>query len=93
VRVNELIRRDGVTVPILDALYRDPSDYVRRSVANHLNDLSRDHPKAHRSPTASIGDPRRGVGHTALCAGKYCRPRQVIVSRWTISDQPGSGTE
>jgi 3-methyladenine DNA glycosylase AlkC len=48
VRVNELIRRDGVTVPILDALYRDPSDYVRRSVANHLNDLSRDHPR----PTA-----------------------------------------
>ncbi|MGN9907622.1 hypothetical protein ACTMTJ_08730 [Phytohabitans sp. LJ34] len=45
VRVNELIRREGVTVPILDALYRDPSDYVRRSVANHLNDISRDHPK------------------------------------------------
>ncbi|MFI5952209.1 DNA alkylation repair protein [Cryptosporangium sp. NPDC051539] len=33
------------TIPILDALYRDPSDYVRRSVANHLNDLSRDHPE------------------------------------------------
>ncbi|MFI5938220.1 DNA alkylation repair protein [Actinoplanes sp. NPDC051494] len=43
VRVPEIIARPGVTVPVLDALYRDPSEYVRRSVANHLNDLSRDH--------------------------------------------------
>ena len=32
------------TLPILNALYRDESEYVRRSVANHLNDLSRNHP-------------------------------------------------
>jgi 3-methyladenine DNA glycosylase AlkC len=32
------------TVPILDALHRDPSEYVRRSVANHLNDISRADP-------------------------------------------------
>ncbi|GAA1654494.1 hypothetical protein [Actinoplanes couchii] len=44
VRVAGILGRPGATVPILDALYRDPSDYVRRSVANHLNDLSRDHP-------------------------------------------------
>ncbi|MFD4918694.1 DNA alkylation repair protein [Streptomyces virginiae] len=31
-------------VPVLDALYRDGSEYVRRSVSNHLNDISRDHP-------------------------------------------------
>ncbi|WP_327168257.1 DNA alkylation repair protein [Streptomyces subrutilus] len=31
-------------LPVLDALHRDPSEYVRRSVANHLNDISRDHP-------------------------------------------------
>lgn len=34
-----------VTLPILDALYRDDSEYVRRSVANHLNDLSRAAPE------------------------------------------------
>lgn len=34
-----------VTLPILDALYRDESEYVRRSVANHLNDLSRKDPE------------------------------------------------
>ena len=33
-----------VTLPILDGLYRDDSEYVRRSVANHLNDLSRHDP-------------------------------------------------
>lgn len=44
VRVPEVLARPGVTVSILDALHRDESDYVRRSVANHLNDLSRDHP-------------------------------------------------
>ncbi|MGR4884650.1 DNA alkylation repair protein [Streptomyces sp. LARHCF249] len=31
-------------LPVLDALYRDESPYVRRSVSNHLNDISRDHP-------------------------------------------------
>jgi 3-methyladenine DNA glycosylase AlkC len=45
VRVPELLARPGVTLPILDALYRDETEYVRRSVANHLNDLSRDHPE------------------------------------------------
>lgn len=45
VRVPGILASPGVTVPVLDALYRDESDYVRRSVANHLNDLSRDHPE------------------------------------------------
>ncbi|WP_322964136.1 DNA alkylation repair protein [Sphingomonas fuzhouensis] len=30
--------------PILDALKSDPSPYVRKSVANHLNDISKDRP-------------------------------------------------
>ncbi|MEE2568722.1 DNA alkylation repair protein [Pseudarthrobacter sp. J64] len=34
------------TLPLLDELYRDPSEYVRRSVANHLNDLARHAPDA-----------------------------------------------
>ncbi|MFI5609113.1 DNA alkylation repair protein [Amycolatopsis sp. NPDC051903] len=43
-RVGAVLARPGVTLPILDALHRDPSAYVRRSVANHLNDLSRARP-------------------------------------------------
>ncbi|MGB0386637.1 MAG: DNA alkylation repair protein [Ardenticatenaceae bacterium] len=32
-------------LPLLEALKNDPSLYVRRSVANNLNDISKDHPK------------------------------------------------
>jgi 3-methyladenine DNA glycosylase AlkC len=32
-------------MPILDNLKRDPSEYVRRSVANNLNDIAKDNPK------------------------------------------------
>lgn len=31
-------------LPLLDALKDDPSSYVRRSVANHLGDIAKDHP-------------------------------------------------
>jgi len=45
VRVPILLKTPEATLPILDALYRDESDYVRRSVANHLNDLARQNPE------------------------------------------------
>ena len=31
-------------IPVLEVLKDDPSEYVRRSVANNLNDISKDHP-------------------------------------------------
>jgi len=33
-----------LTFPILEALKADPALYVRKSVANHLNDIGKDHP-------------------------------------------------
>lgn len=45
VRIPGLVGHPGATLPILDALYRDPEEYVRRSVANHLNDLARHAPE------------------------------------------------
>ncbi len=39
-----LIADPSPTLPLLRALQDDPSDYVRRSVANHLNDIAKDHP-------------------------------------------------
>ncbi|QRY62436.1 DNA alkylation repair protein [Gordonia sp. PDNC005] len=44
-RIPGVITDPAAAIPILDALYRDPSDYVRRSVANHLNDVSRHAPE------------------------------------------------
>lgn len=40
-RVPWLITHPAGTRAIIDSMYRDPAEYVRRSVANHLNDLSR----------------------------------------------------
>ncbi|MFJ4922926.1 DNA alkylation repair protein [Streptomyces sp. NPDC088725] len=48
VRVRPLAERPEATLPILHALYRDESEYVRRSVANHLNDLS------HTAPDVAV---------------------------------------
>ncbi len=42
-RIPALVADPAPSRPILDALYDDPSDSVRRSVANHLNDHSRTH--------------------------------------------------
>jgi 3-methyladenine DNA glycosylase AlkC len=39
-----LIADPSPNLPLLDALVDDPSPYVRRSVANHLNDITKDHP-------------------------------------------------
>jgi 3-methyladenine DNA glycosylase AlkC len=33
------------TLALLEKLHRDPSDYVRLSVSNHLNDFSKQHPE------------------------------------------------
>ncbi|MFC5407261.1 DNA alkylation repair protein [Cohnella soli] len=40
----ELKRDPGPIWPILEMLKADPSEYVRKSVANNLNDISKDHP-------------------------------------------------
>ena len=43
-RLTPLIIDPSPALPLLERLRDDPSEFVRRSVANHLNDLSRDHP-------------------------------------------------
>ena len=44
-RLQSLVVDPTPTLPLLEALKDDPEDYVRRSVANHLNDIAKDHPE------------------------------------------------
>ncbi|MBM4060241.1 MAG: DNA alkylation repair protein [Planctomycetes bacterium] len=44
VQLKFLIDDPSPALPLLQALQGDPSDYVRRSVANHWNDVGKDHP-------------------------------------------------
>lgn len=43
-QLKALIADPGPTLPLLERLQDDRSAYVRRSVANHLNDIAKDHP-------------------------------------------------
>lgn len=43
-RLHTLVKDPSPCLPILEALRFDPILAVRRSVANHLNDISKDHP-------------------------------------------------
>ena len=44
-RLQALVLDPSPTLPLLAALRADPSLYVRKSVANHLNDIAKDHPE------------------------------------------------
>ncbi|MBK7554230.1 MAG: DNA alkylation repair protein [Flavobacteriales bacterium] len=43
-RLDAVLKDPTLTTPILERLRADDSLYVRKSVANHLNDFSKDHP-------------------------------------------------
>jgi len=42
--IPELKKKPGLILPLLENLKNDSSEYVRRSVANNLNDIAKDHP-------------------------------------------------
>ncbi len=43
-KLPELIHRPELSEPVLNQLRNDSSEYVRKSVANHINDISKDNP-------------------------------------------------
>lgn len=43
-RIPRLLEDPAPIIVLLEKLKNDPSDYVRRSVANNLNDIAKDHP-------------------------------------------------
>lgn len=44
-KLDKVIENPRLTLPILELLKNDKELYVRKSVANHLNDISKEHPK------------------------------------------------
>jgi len=43
-RLSAIVAKPDLTAPILETLKADPALYVRKSIANHLNDITKDHP-------------------------------------------------
>jgi 3-methyladenine DNA glycosylase AlkC len=94
-RVPALTARPGATLAILEALHRDGSEYVRRSVANHLNDVSRldptlavetaagwlgeDDPQSARLVKRALRTLIKGADPAALALFGFGPPRQIAV--------------
>lgn len=77
------VQRDPTLVaPLLERLKDDPSEYVRRSVANHLNDVAKDHPEhvlavARRWLRGASKERRRLVEHALRTLLKAGNPKAL----------------
>ncbi|MDH2427548.1 DNA alkylation repair protein [Sphaerisporangium sp. TRM90804] len=77
------------TIPILDALRRDDSETVRRSVANHLNDISRIDPELAAATAARwLADPAdttpRLVRHALRTLIKKAHPAALALMGFDV---------
>jgi 3-methyladenine DNA glycosylase AlkC len=89
-RLQALVRDPSPAFPVLLRLQDDPDDAVRRSVANHLNDIGKDHPAllagwlADHLPDAPA--PRRQLlRHASRTLIKAGDPR--VLSAWGLGER------
>ncbi len=82
-RLQSLVADPSPALPILEALRADPSLYVRKSVANHLNDIAKDHPNLVLDLTGAWdrSDPRTAwiVRHALRTLVKRGHPRALAL--------------
>ncbi len=83
-RLREFQADPGPVIELLEALKDDPEEYVRRSVANNLNDISKDHPDlvaevARRWWAGGSPDRRRLVRHALRTLIKQGHPGALAV--------------
>lgn len=94
IRLQQLVEDPSPTLPLLLALQDDPSEYVRRSVANHLNDIAKDHPALVADwldthlPTANAAR-RAMLKHASRTLIKQGNPR--VLAAWGVG-QPFDGS-
>ena len=87
-RLQSLVDDPTPTLAWLRALQDDPSEYVRRSVANHLNDIAKDHPALIAdwldTHLPDAPDPRRALlRHASRTLIKQGDPR--VLRAWGIA--------
>ena len=82
-RIPALKADPTLAAAILEALKADPSDYVRKSVANHLNDIAKDRPDwlLNRLAGWDNGDPRTAwiIRHALRTLIKEGDPRALAL--------------
>jgi 3-methyladenine DNA glycosylase AlkC len=83
-RLRELQADPAPIIPILEALKDDPELYVRRSVANNLNDIGKDHPQLVYELLASWqknSNKNRDwvISHALRSAIKRCEPEALAL--------------
>jgi 3-methyladenine DNA glycosylase AlkC len=83
-KLEAVIQNPKHTQPILENLKQDESLYVRKSVANHLNDITKDSPDY---VLRLIKGWDKGHPHTAWIVKRGCRSlfKQGIKNRWRLS--------
>jgi 3-methyladenine DNA glycosylase AlkC len=69
----DLLKAPHPTLGLLEKLHRDPSDYVRLSVSNHLNDFSKHHPQLVIDTLVRWLDESPGDKQQAKLARHACR--------------------
>ena len=84
-RLKAFIDDPSPTIRLLDRLVDDPSPYVRKSVANHLNDISKDHPDlAVETATRWLAEAGQPEGSDAAADGQTVGP-DAGRRRWIVS--------
>lgn len=90
----------GLSLPLLEALKDDSELYVRRSVANHLGDIAKDHPdvtfarcEAWLAELEGVGEPAAGnrkwiVRHAVRHPAQKGNPRALALRALAAARKP-----
>jgi len=89
IRLGPFVQDPSAPLALLEALKDDPEEYVRRSVANNLNDISKDHPAIVLDVlerwTAEVGEARRRlVAHALRTLVKEGEPRALRLLGYSV---------